>query len=383
MRRDPSFTAQCRSLTRAIAKYSTLEELRSSSEWPALEPCLRAVLGTVRRYQPPQPPRPSPNPDRIKAVHWNVEHGNRYEQIEAALAGHPELAEADVHLFNEIDLGMARAGNRDVTGDLTAALHRYAVWAPLFLETTVGRHDDAKTAANGDNQESLFGIAILSRWPITGVQVVELPSPERLQFDRERMYGRHVGLIATIDRPAAPFLVVSVHLEVHRTRRDRAAQVNALLAALRDESLPVVLAGDFNTHTFDRGRARGMFDGARALVLTRSRSLRKRLLFPDRGEWREPLFDGLRDAGFEWDRFVDRAPTLQLRFERLEEMRALPRLATAPLVRVLTWAERRAALRLDWFAGRGWGGGTGYTVRGLDGPGNASDHAPIVAEFWK
>ncbi len=29
-----------------------------------------------------------------------------------------------------------------------------------------------------------------------------------------------------------------------------------------------------------------------------------------------------------------------------------------------------------------WSGGRGHTVTGLDGPGRASDHAPIVAEFW-
>jgi hypothetical protein len=49
--------------------------------------------------------------------------------------------------------------------------------------------------------------------------------------------------------------------------------------------------------------------------------------------------------------------------------------------RLLAHAERRARLRLDWFAGRGWHGGHGSTVPGLDGPGLASDHAPLVAEF--
>jgi endonuclease/exonuclease/phosphatase (EEP) superfamily protein YafD len=48
---------------------------------------------------------------------------------------------------------------------------------------------------------------------------------------------------------------------------------------------------------------------------------------------------------------------------------------------VLDWAERRGSLRLDWFASRGWRDGSGRTVRGLDGPGRASDHAPLIAEF--
>ena len=96
---------------------------------------------------------------------------------------------------------------------------------------------------------------------------------------------------------------------------------------------------------------------------------------------RETLFDVLRRAGFEWERYVDRTPTLQMRFDRIEEARRLPPFVAGPFDRALAWAERRAALRLDWFAGRGWSGGRGWTVEGLDGPGKASDHAPIVAEL--
>jgi len=40
-------------------------------------------------------------------------------------------------------------------------------------------------------------------------------------------------------------------------------------------------------------------------------------------------------------------------------------------------------MRLDWIATRGFrdDAGSGETVAGLDGPGRASDHAPIVAEL--
>ncbi len=79
---------------------------------------------------------------------------------------------------------------------------------------------------------------------------------------------------------------------------------------------------------------------------------------------------------------MDHAPTLKLRFDRLGETRALFGPLAGSARRALAWAERRAALRLDWIAGRGWTGGRGWTVTGLDGPGRASDHAPIVAELW-
>jgi endonuclease/exonuclease/phosphatase family metal-dependent hydrolase len=381
MSRDPVLLAESRALQRAVAPFSTLAALHAAPEWRELEPRFAALLGRVFRHSPPAVPPASPSRDRVRAVQWNIEHGNWYEQVEEALLHRAELRDADLLLFNEIDLGMARAANRDVTGDLAAALGRYGVWVPLFLETTIGRDDDAITAAGRENQESLFGLAILSRWPIGQVRVVELPSPVELQFELERMVGRHVGLIAEIERPGAPFVAVSAHLEVHRTRAHRAAQVERIVAALEGEKRPVIFAGDWNTHTFDRGLWHTHFSGASALLLWPSGPLRERLHWPDRGLFHEPLFDRLRAAGFEWKRLVDFAPTLQLRFDRVDEA-AVVRRVLGPLARpLLAWAERRGALRLDWFAGRGWRGGRGSTVHGLDGPGRASDHAPIVAEF--
>jgi endonuclease/exonuclease/phosphatase family metal-dependent hydrolase len=381
MTRDPRMLEECRALGRALAAHPTLAGLRACAEWSGLAARFARLFGAVRRFAPPHPPAPPRDPAVLRALHWNVEHGNVYAQIEHALLHHPALAGADLVMLNEVDLGMARAGNRDVAFDLAAALGLHGAWAPLFLETTAGRDDDPANAGGRENQEALFGLAILSRWPFGAVRVVELPSPERYQFERERMYGRHVALVAEVERPGAPFVAVSVHLEVHRARRFREDQIRVLVAALRDERRPIVLAGDFNSHTFDRGRPWSALDGARVLLLTPSGALRKRLCFPDRGPARERLFDALREAGFAWEPFVDFEPTLGIRFERLDEVRVLPGFLRSSADRVLAWAERRGKLRLDWFAGRGWSGGRGLTVPGLDGPGRASDHAPIVAEF--
>jgi endonuclease/exonuclease/phosphatase family metal-dependent hydrolase len=381
VKRDPSLLGECRELQQALARHPTLVELKRSPEWPALERRFETLFGTPRVSLPLATPRPSSDPSRLLAVQWNIEHGNEYEQIESALLHHDALAGADLLLFNEIDLGCARAGNRDVAADLARALGFHAAFAPLYLETTVGRDDDASAAAGRENQEGLFGNAILSRYPLGAIRIVPMPSPIEIQFDLERMYGRHAALIVEVLRPGAPFVAVSAHLEVHRTREHRAAQVRAMIAELREERGPIVLAGDFNTHTFDRGLWHAPFSGGAALIVTPGAMLERRLLRPDHGRSHEALFDDLREAGFEWDRFVDRAPTLQLRFERLDEIHALPPLALKTAKLALRWAERRARLRLDWFAGRGWRDGRGRTVHGLDGPGRASDHAPIVAEF--
>ena len=79
---------------------------------------------------------------------------------------------------------------------------------------------------------------------------------------------------------------------------------------------------------------------------------------------------------------MDRLPTLQLRFDRIDELCTQPRVVQRVVGSALAWAERRGRLRLDWFATRGIEGGRGYTVKGFDGPDRASDHAPIVCELW-
>ena len=375
--------AEARALRAAFRRHATLASLHADPEWPGLEARLDALLTPIRTWSPTpnhEAPRAS---GRIRVVHWNLEHGNRFDAIAHALETHPALVGADLVTLNEVDLGMARSGNRDVARELAAQLGLHAAWAALFLEGTRGRDDDGLTALPHDNAESLFGLAILSRWPIARARLVPLPGPERLLFERERMTGRFAALVCDIAHPVHPFVAVTVHLEVHRTRAHRAAQMAKLLEALAGESRPVVLTGDWNTHTFDRGRAGATLAAAMALIAWPGASLAARLMRPDRGPYRESVFDELAGAGFHWQRYADGSPTLGLRFERLGEVHALPQPLRMFASRGLAWAERRARLRLDWIAARGFRheAGTGRTLGGLDGPGRASDHAPIVAEL--
>ena len=382
MNRDPQLLTECQTLAHAITPFRSLGALHASAEWSDIGPRVSRLLSQVRRFNAAPAPAASEQPDRLKAAHWNVEHGNRYPRVEQALKEHPDLSDADVIFINEADLGMARSGNRDVLGELATALGRHAAWAPLFLETTAGRFDDTGLAEGQHNHEGLFGLGLLSRWPLREVRLVEMPSPEAYQFDVERMLGRHIAMIAAVDRPGAPFVAVAVHLEVHRTREHRAVQMRTLLEGLADDVRPTLIAGDFNSHTFNRGRAWDPLWGAAALMFAPQRALEHRLLFPDQGRQHEPLFDELARAGFRWNQLVDHVPTLQLRFDRIDELRAFPDFAQQGVRAVLAWAERRGKLRLDWFAARGFPEGRGYTVQGLSGNGRASDHAPIVCELW-
>src|SRR5262249_7161018 len=166
MDRDPAYLAECRALARTVERFRTLTALHAHPEWPAWSQRLHDVLSRVRSMTPSGSVAPVEQPDRVKAAHWNIEHGNHYPYVERALRENEELSDADLVFLNEVDLGMARSGNRDVGGDLARALGRHGIWAPLFLETTQGRYDDPRMASGQGNEEGLFGLGLLSRWPI-------------------------------------------------------------------------------------------------------------------------------------------------------------------------------------------------------------------------
>ncbi len=380
--REPTCTREAHALRDALAAFPKLAALHASAGWPRLSERLAALLDRMRLAPSPAPPLPAADPSRLRVVQWNIEHGNRFDAIARALATHPHLANADVVTLNEVDLGMARSGNRDVAAELGARLGLNSAWAAMFLECTRGRDDDALSAVAADNEESLFGLAILSRWPISGARLVRLPGPDAVLFERERMLGRFVALVCDIEHPVRPFTAMTAHLEVHRTRAHRAEQMRRLLTALASEARPVLLTGDWNTHTFDRGTPLSVPSAALTLLATPGGLLTQRFTRPDRGATAEGLFAHLRAAGFEWERCNDQAATLSMRFSRLGEVHGMPAPLRALASRGLTWAERRARLRLDWIATRGFrhAQATGATVQELDGPGLASDHAPIMAE---
>src|SRR5262249_34741162 len=71
--RDPDFLAECLALKREAEAFPTLSALRASPRWPELERRFKQIFSILRRYEPESAPPPSSQPDRLKAVHWNIE----------------------------------------------------------------------------------------------------------------------------------------------------------------------------------------------------------------------------------------------------------------------------------------------------------------------
>jgi endonuclease/exonuclease/phosphatase family metal-dependent hydrolase len=372
-------TAESRALQAALGRFPTRRAWLAAPEGAALARRLEQHLDCVRRFDPPPAP-PRFVASAIHVVHWNVLHGTAYERIEAALRTAPGLAGADLISLNEVDTGLARSGNREVAFDLAASLGLHAAWAPLFLELGAGYRTPPEFARQ-PQRECLFGLALLSRWPLGEVRRVRLATPRNLLFDRERRIGDFVALVADVLHPHGAFHAVVTHLNVHGSPAGRALQMQQLLAALPIGA--AIVAGDFNTTTFARG---AWLRGARTLAtlaLAPRTRLQARLHAPFEppARPREPLFAWLRAAGFAIEPFNAPAPSLDLRFDDLHELDRFPEPLRRRVLRGLRYVERRAAMRLDWIAARGFDVDAALApFVSMDlarGPDAASDHAPI------
>jgi endonuclease/exonuclease/phosphatase family metal-dependent hydrolase len=88
------------------------------------------------------------------------------------------------------------------------------------------------------------GLALLSRWPLTGVERMDLGPPERQGWDKGR------ALFARVDGPRGPLQVCGVglgwKLGHSGPRQEQVREMATSLRKLADRDAPLVLAGDFN-----------------------------------------------------------------------------------------------------------------------------------------
>jgi endonuclease/exonuclease/phosphatase family metal-dependent hydrolase len=356
-----------------LRAHARLADLRASRFYAEHGRAIEALLETPL-IGASAPDALGPPPPALRVVQWNIEKGLRFDAIARQLAGHPVLASADVVMLNEVDLGMARSGNRHVARDLAERLRMNWVFAPAHVELTKGVGTDLE--APGENDVGLQGNAILSRFPIGEVRVVGLPVCFEPYHFHEKRYGRRVGVVARIATASGPLTLAGTHLEVRNTPKCRARQTRALLRALPPG--PALVAGDFNASTFPRGNVVRTLKGTLRLLGDPDRlraSLRD-------APAREPLFAELRRAGFAIDGWNTDEITVVERIGNLEDAKHLPGPLRRALLARLERLGRRLEFRLDWFAGRGVAPRTPRTLHGLadDDGVPCSDHDPIVVD---
>ncbi len=190
----------------------------------------------------------------VGIVSWNIERGYHIDEIVGAI----ESVGPAVVLLSEVDLGMARTGQRHVARELADRLGMNYAFGLEFVELGLGSARERALFEGESNELGFHGAAILS--------AAELQHPGLLRLETsgdwygsnsdERRIGGRMALAATIDIAGKPVTFATTHFENRSTPQQRANQMTILLDGL-DAHAPgnrVVIGGDFNTNTADRDR---------------------------------------------------------------------------------------------------------------------------------
>lgn len=165
---------------------------------------------------------------RIRVATWNLWwHFGPWESRQPAILETMRAVDADVWCLQEV---FTAADGSDQAAELAAALGGYHV--------AHGSRFDLGVFPEG------IGNAVVSRWPVTGSEVRELPAPDGL--DELRCAVR-----ADVDAPCGPLAVFSTHCNWHLDQSDvRQEQVRVLAEFVaegrEDRVFPAVVGGDFN-----------------------------------------------------------------------------------------------------------------------------------------
>jgi endonuclease/exonuclease/phosphatase family metal-dependent hydrolase len=291
----------------------------------------------------------------MRVVAWNIERGRELDGQIEALATHPYLRDAGVLLLSELDVGMARSGNRDVPAEIARALRMQYAFAPCYLSLVKGSGLERNT--DGENDLGLHGNAILSRFPLLNPRMLALANGIDKLASREKRLGRQSAVLAEIDTPQGPLTLASVHLDANSTQRHRADQMRAVLDALPHGSRALI-GGDWNTTTFNSSTAFHAICGFWLRVfMGPNRVITRHYLHPYRWFERE-LFAELTRRGFEFGH--SNVPGEYTIYYDVGDLRTFKGLADwVPLwcFPFIRWSLRdhggRCPLKIDWFASRG------------------------------
>lgn len=172
---------------------------------------------------------------RLRAMTWNLwwRFGPDWVDRQPRIRETLRTVDADVVALQEV-WGTAETSQGHELGEV---LGRHAAFIePSYPPTTDVPRDP-------DFVDVTLGVALLSRWPITGVRTVEMPG-------RHRSFTS-VAMAATVAHPVGALPVVVACLEYEPAYKDdRIAQARLLAEVATDPaldgSLPVLVAGDLN-----------------------------------------------------------------------------------------------------------------------------------------
>jgi endonuclease/exonuclease/phosphatase family metal-dependent hydrolase len=160
--------------------------------------------------------------DTLRVLAYNIHHGEGMDEVLdlERIADLIRSVDPDLVALQEVD----SAASRTNAVDQATELGRLTDLVPVF-----GRFMPYQGGA--------YGMALLSRWPIAGSRNFRLPDGAEPR----------TALSARITSPKTGRELRFVGIHFYRTDEERLAQATRLEELLDGESIPTVLAGDFNS----------------------------------------------------------------------------------------------------------------------------------------
>jgi endonuclease/exonuclease/phosphatase family metal-dependent hydrolase len=265
-----------------------------------------ATLEALHAVEVCAPPHPIALGAEARIVFWNAERLKYAQASQAMLAA----LNADVLILCELDLGMARTGNRHTIADLASSLGAGFVFGAEFVELGLGDLREQEAFAGKSNAAGLHGAGFVSKAALSRPALLRLETSGRW-FDgayHERRVGGRIAMLSECALAGRPVVLACAHYESHTDPVDRFEQTRVMLDAIDEHApaKPVLIGGDFNTSTFTLAGKRNAPAVAAAVTVDP-----KRLVRP---EPYEPMFELLEARGYDWSRCnVALAPTQRTR----------------------------------------------------------------------
>ena len=371
-----------------LGRFNSTRALLASAVYKKLQPEIERVLQTVVQEDLA---REAPTAgSSVRATAWNIERGTHLEPIIEILGEHPLIGGSDVYLLTELDLGMVRSHNRNVTREIGQTLGLNYAFAPCYIALNKG--SGLEDQVPGENVQALHGNALFSRHPLRDAHSIALPNGKDLMRGKEKRLGSQCVVIATVDHPLGSFRAVSLHLDAQSSQQHRGRQMKIVLGHLKtlSPSLPVLLGGDWNTSTYNSSRAVYSILGyCRRVLMGVNHVIDHHYTYPDR--WFERhLFRELKRYGYHYQDLNE--PGVCSLHYHVDDLAANNRMGDwVPgwCFWFINWALQKndgcCSIKLDWFAGKNIAADETLPPRVVPDvhPEDVmlSDHDPIVLDF--
>lgn len=168
----------------------------------------------------------SRNKQELTVMSYNIHHANPpskagYIDVDA-IAAVINKHQPDLVALQEVDVNTKRSGLNE---------------AVVLAEKTKMNFYFAKAI---DHDGGDYGVAILSRYPLSGGATHKLPTAAGTNGEPR------VLATASVEVSGKKIIIACTHLDAQRNDTNRLLQINAIVDIMKQETNPVILAGDLN-----------------------------------------------------------------------------------------------------------------------------------------